>query len=464
MNGIPSLRDYQTEAIEQLRDGFRSGHRAEILVLPTGAGKTTVASAFIHSAVEKGSRVLFLAHRKELVEQAKDRLHSFGIRPGVIMAGWKQRQNMSVNVASIQTLLRRELPPAQVVVVDECHHSISKSFKTLLDQYAAQGAAIIGLTATPYRLDGKGLGDIYSNIVAPISLADLTERGFLVPARYVGSKMDMSGVDLTGGDYNVHQMHDRFDKKELYAGVVEHYNQFASGTKTIVFNVDVKHSETMRDTFISAGIPAAHVDGETSPLERSKILAAFKEGKFQVLCNVNILTEGFDLPAIETVILNRATKSKSLYLQMVGRGLRPAPGKTHCTVIDQGGNVWEHGPVDLEEEYTLETVKKKKLQQAAPVKCCPSCFFIQHVGARECKECGHTFTLHITERELPQAVFEELNDFLPKQAKVKIPLPDHLRKSWTDMTEEELKEVAEIRGYKPGWVYMQLKRKGEVAA
>lgn len=458
---IPPLRDYQNNAIEQLRDGFRQGHRAQLLVLPTGAGKTTVASKLIHGAVEQTNRVLFMAHRKELVEQAKERLHQFGIKPGVIMSGWKQRANMAVNVASVQTLLRRELPDAKIIVVDEAHHSISASFKKLLEQYPS--SAIIGLTATPYRLDGKGLGDIYTNIIAPISLAELTERGFLVPARYVGSKMDMSGVKTTGGDYDVHQMHSMFDKKEIYAGVVEHYKQFAPNTKAIVFNVDVKHSEKMRDTFLESGIAAAHVDGETPPLERSRILAAFKEGRFQVLCNVNILTEGFDLPAIETVVLNRATKSKSLYLQMVGRGLRPAPGKSHCTVIDQGGNVWDHGPVDMEEEYTLESVKKKKMQQAAPVKACPQCWFIQHVGARDCRECGHTFTVHITERELPKAEFTDITDFIPKQAKVKIPLPDHLRKSWSDMTEEELKEVAEIRGYKPGWVWMQLKRQKEAA-
>lgn len=469
---IPPLRDYQVLAKELLYAGHYDGHQEQVLVVSTGGGKTTIAASIIHGAYEKGTFVIFLAHRKELVDQAKNRMHQFGLRPGVIMAGWRYRPNLGLYVASQQTLSRRELPELpegkrMLIVVDECHHSVSAGFKKILNHYKdtyGKRVSIIGLTATPYRLDGKGLGDIYSNIVAPISLSELTERGFLVPARYVGFKMDMSNVATRGGDYDVHQMHAMFDKKEIYAGVVEHYNQFAPGTKAIVFNVDVKHSEKMRDAFIAAGISAAHVDGETPGLERSRILEAFKEGKFQVLCNVNILTEGFDLPAIETVILNRATKSKSLYLQMVGRGLRPAPGKSYCTVIDQGGNVWEHGPVDMEEEYTLETIKKKKLQQAAPVKSCPSCFFIQHVGARECKECGHVFTLHITERELPKEVFEELNDFLPKQAKVKPSLPDHLRKAWTDMTEDELKEVAAIRGYKPGWVWMQLNRKREAAA
>ncbi|GAB2528228.1 DEAD/DEAH box helicase [Rufibacter soli] len=464
MSNLPQLRDYQLNALALLNQGILDGHRAQLLVLPTGAGKTTVAGQMIHNTTAKGNHVLFMAHRKELVDQAKNRLHSFGIHPGVIMAGWKHRKDRAVNVASVQTLIKRELPHATVIVVDECHHSTSGSFKKILDQYP--NAFIVGLTATPYRLDGKGLGSVgYTNIVAPISLGELTEQGHLVPARYIGVPKDMSDVATKGGDYDVHQMHMKFDKAELYDEVVEKYNSFAPGTKAIVFNVDVKHSESMRDRFLSAGISCAHVDGETSPVERNKILAAFRDGKYQVLCNVNILTEGFDLPAIETVILNRSTKSKSLYLQMVGRGLRPAPGKRHCTVLDHGGNVWNHGPVDAPDEYTLEDVPKKKAQQAAPVKECPQCFFIQHVGARHCKECDHQFTLHITERELPKAEFMELDDFLPKGAKIKIPLPDHLRKSYMDMTKEELQEVAEIRGYKKGFVWLwQQKQKEKVAA
>ena len=249
----------------------------------------------------------------------------------------------------------------------------------------------------------------------------------------------------------------------MYDGVLEHNSRYAAGTKAIVINVDVKHSETMRDRFLSQGITCAHVDGETPALERARILEAFKAGEYQVLCNVNILTEGYDLPDIETVILNRATKSKSLYLQMVGRGLRPAPGKARCTVIDQGGNVWEHGPVEQPEEYSLEpTKKKKKGAGAAPVKACPTCFFLQHLSAPTCKECGHTFTVHISERQLKKTAFGELNSILA--ATVKASLPAHLRKSYMDMTKDELKEVAQIRGYKPGWVHVQLKRQQEKAA
>jgi DNA repair protein RadD len=465
MSSIPPLRDYQLEAIEQLRAGIRQKHRAQLLVLPTGAGKTTVASKLIHSAIEQGSNVLFMAHRKELVEQAKDRLHQFGVKPGIIMSGWKHRKHQPVNVASVQTLLRRDLPTAKIIIVDEAHHSISAGFKQLLEQYPE--SIIIGLTATPYRLDGKGLGDIYSKIVAPISLADLTDRGYLVPARYFGSKQDMSDVASKGGDYDPSQMYNKFDKREIYDGVVEHYNKFAAGTKAIVFNVNVEHSVKMTDKFIAAGIPAAHVDGETSPLERNRILQAFRDNKFKVLCNVNILTEGFDLPTIETVILNRATKSKSLYLQMIGRGLRPAPGKSHCTVIDQGGNVWQHGPVDMPEEYTLEAVppSKRKGAQATPVKECPQCYLLQHLSRPTCEECGYVFRINIAERELKKVEFEEITSLTKiLAATVKPSKPPHLRKSYSDMSLEELKEVAQLNGWKPGWAYVQYKRQNKEVA
>lgn len=464
MNSVPQLRDYQLNALALLNKGIMEGHRAQLLVLPTGAGKTTVAGQMIHTTTGKGNHVLFMAHRKELVEQAKNRLHQFGIHPGVIMSGWKHRRDREVNVASVQTLIKRELPHAKVIVVDEAHHSTSPGFKKILEQYP--NAFIVGLTATPYRLDGKGLGSVgYTNIVAPIYLADLTEQGHLVPARYIGVPKDMSDVATKGGDYDVHQMHMKFDKSELYDEVVEKYQQYTPGTKAIVFNVDVLHSMSMRDRFLAAGIACAHLDGETPALERNRTLAAFAAGQFQVLCNVNILTEGYDLPTIETVILNRATKSKSLYQQMIGRGLRPAPGKDRCTVLDHGGNVWSHGPVDMEQEYTLDdVVKKKGPLQVAPVKDCPSCFFIQHIGARNCKECGHQFTMHVTERELPKGDFMELDDFLPKGVKLKEPLPAHLWKSYLEMNKSELEEVARIRGHKPGFVWVWLnKQKGAAA-
>lgn len=472
---LPQLRDYQEEVVQGVRDAILAGHRKILVAVPTGGGKTTIAGHMIHGSLGNGRRSLFLAHRKELVEQCYDRLtceqRGFGLKydTGLIMAGCPPRRRKPVQVASLQTLIRRELPQSHLVFVDEAHHSLSASFLQLLEQYQAAGAIIIGLTATPYRLDGRGLGDVYDVIVAPVSVGDLIGRGYLTPVRYYGTRKDLEpvteDVKVRAGEFDAAQLYAKFDKRELYDGVVQNYLRFAEASKAIVFNVNVEHSLKVVAAFRAAGIGAEHVDGETPRGERERILHDFRNGAFEVLCNVNILTEGFDLPAIETVILNRATKSKSLYLQMVGRGLRPSPGKSHCVVIDQGGNVRQFGPVEAPQEYVLEYTAPKGSkgsgagQGAPPMKECPACEQLLLVQVRECGGCGHQF--EASHQQLKQEDFLELTDFLPATVKAKPVTPAHLRKRFTDMTEAELREFQELKGYKPGWVYAQLQRRTE---
>ena len=441
-----------------LYKGKRQGHRAQVLVLPTGAGKTTVAAVLIYWALSKGYSVLFLTHQKELVDQAHSRLSELGVEAGVIMAGHKYVEGLMAYVATVQTLERRKLPPAQLVFVDEAHHSNSAQFQRLLRQYPH--ADVIGLTATPYRLDGKGLGSVgFTNLVAPTSLRELEEQGHLVPARYISHRVDLSGVRVVRGEYDLEQLRERFDRREFYQGAVGNYQKYAPGTLAVVYNVDVRHSQAMRDHFLEAGIPAAHLDASMPRRERERVLADFAAGKFRVLCNVGILTEGFNLPPIETVIINRATKSKSLYLQMVGRGLRLFPGKTVCTVIDQGGNVYAFGLADEEEEYTLEDRprgKKKADTAPSPVRECPSCSFLQPRLATHCRNCGQAMSPPGAAKDLPKAEFEDVTGLLRrkgKKQKKKDLLPERLRKvPFLAMSLPELWEVAETLGYKSGWV------------
>ncbi len=417
---------------------------------------TTVAADIIRSASEKG-RVLFLAHRQELVDQAKNRLHQFGIRPGIVMAGYTM-VNRTVMVASVATLVRRLSTFApdhfSLIIVDECHHSVAGSFQKILNHFA--GAAVVGLTATPYRLDGKGLGDIYQELVAPIRIPDLIERGYLVPTRvFAPRSVDVTGVKVTAGEYNSGQLFDKFNKREVYAQVVENYLRFARATKAIVFCVNVEHSRNTVEAFNQAGISARHVDGESSAIERAQAIDDFRTGKVMVLSNVNLFTEGFDLPAIETVILNRATKSKSLYLQMVGRGLRPVPGKTACIVIDQGANIYAHGPVEADEVPTLETTKKKTTG-VAPVKECPSCYRLLATSIRTCPECGHEFPPPAAESKVVEFEEVRVGGLIAGTRKAQ-PMPDHLkgRPLWS-LSEDELREVARFRNYKSGWVDHQM--------
>ena len=431
MSNFPKLRDYQLATVAGVREQMAAGHKRILVVIPTGGGKTTIGGFMVQGTVARGGRVLWLAHRKELVEQAHERISDgrtgFGLKAGVMMAGHPPRRAHAVQVASIATLIRRDIPAARVVVVDEAHHSVSAGFLKVLDQYP--DAVVIGLTATPYRLDGRGLGDVYTALVAPVSIADLQAEGYLTPVRYFGTRKDLEPkldqVKSIGGDYDPAALFKQFDTRTLYDGVVANYRRFANASRAIVFNVNVEHSLKVCQAFRDAGIAACHVDGETPRHERETVLTAFRRGEFEVLCNVNILTEGFDLPAIETVILNRATKSKSLYLQMVGRGLRPAPGKTACTVIDQGGNVRHFGPVEHPEEHALELSAAKKnangATNAPPMKSCPQCERLDLLFVKVCSECGHVY--NAGRDELPVEEFIELTSFLPKGVEVKLGKP-----------------------------------------
>lgn len=379
-----TLRDYQHRAIDMLRPVAR---QRPILVLPVGAGKTTVAAEIIRRAVLAGKRVLFIAHRRELIQQAAERFRRFGIPPGIIMAGARPSDAM-VQVASIQTLARREAPPADVVIVDEAHHCRAGSYLSVLKQYP--DALIIGLTATPFRLDGRGLGFIFGAIVAPVTvrqLIDHTDRPILEPIVYAPATIpNLAGVHVRGGDFNTEELAERVNTKQLTGSIVEHWTTLARGKRTIVFAVNVEHSEAIVERFREHQVAAEHVDGGTPGKQRDAIFARLASGKTLVVSNVGIATEGWDLPALEVVVLARPTKSLCLHIQMIGRGMRAAEGKS-CLVLDHAGNHHRLGMVTDEIEYSLDDKPKKTAATAPPVKQCKECYAI-FSGGRACPQCG----------------------------------------------------------------------------
>lgn len=411
--------------------------------MPTGSGKTTLASQIIKQARDKNSKVIFLAHRQELIYQAHERLASFGVDAGIIMAG-HQQSDKQIQVASVQTLVRRVHPPADIIFVDEVHHCVSSSYRRILNNY--KSSLIFGLTATPFRMDRKPLGEIFEKIIVPVTIQDLIDQKFLVQPKYYGAKQDFSDVHITKGDYDTAELFEKMDKQYLYDGVVDKFKQFGHG-KTLVFCVNIEHSIKTKDAFVAAGYTAAHLDCDTNTSDRKKILADFASGKYQILTNCAILTEGYNLPGINTIILNRATKSKGLYKQIVGRGLRASDGKTNCIIIDHGNNVYEHGGVELDEEYTLWPPKKKKKSNTSSVemaKECPECKALLHTRVTVCQYCGHEFPEK--ELELREAEFEEIKI-------KKVVIPKHLKKPWRQMSDEELEEYRLLKGYKSGWKY-----------
>ena len=446
------LRPYQHEAIDLLKQKIQQGKKRIVVVSPTGSGKTTLASEIIKRCVEKGKKALFIAHRQELVYQAHARFAEFGINAGIIMPPHTLANGHDVHVASIQTLIRREHPPADVIFIDESHHSTANSYHSIIKNYP--DAILIGLTATPYRMDGKGLGNIYGDIIVSSTIEKLIKDKYLVQPRYFGAKKDFSDIHIQAGDYNTKELFQKMDEKVLYDGVVEKFKQFGSG-KTLIFCVNIEHSTKTTRAFIDAGYKAMHFDCDTKNADRKIILDKFRRGDIDILSNVAICTEGFDLPAINTVILNRATKSKCLFVQMVGRALRPSEGKEHAIIIDHGNNVYEHGAVEWEEEYSLEGIKKKKKKSAGNmlerVKECPQCKELLHIRCKSCPGCGYIFPV---EEKLIQADFEELK-------LKKIIIPTHLRKPWSKMSDEELEEYRVLKGYKKGWLWYQRKLRNE---
>jgi len=452
-------REYQSLAHKMVFESWDNGYKKPLLVMPTGSGKTTTAAMIIEKFIKDGKKVLFIAHRRELVEQAYSRFAIHGMDSGLILPGYHPNGHKLI-IASVQTLIRREVPDVDLIVVDESHHSLSKSFLRILDEHVAKGERILGLTATPYRLDGKPLGFIFDDLVMPTTIKDLIDGGYLVQPRYFGAQReDLEGVKKVAGEYDSKEMFARYNKKTLYDNIIDQYVNFGGG-KALVFCINVEHSMATRDAFADAGFKVAHVDGDTGIVERMATLRAFRQGSVEILCNCNLFTEGFDLPAIDTVIINRTTASLCLYTQMVGRGLRPSPGKEHGIIIDMGNNIYKHGFVEDERDFDLHAIKKKKNEGIYPIKTCPKCFSNVPAGCTVCPICKHVFP--IKEMELIAAPFEEIK---ASPAGRKEKLPQHLRKKWSEMIREELEEVAKIRGYKKGWVFMQLKhRKGMVYA
>ena len=403
---MTELRPYQHDVVAELERNRESGKRRIIVVAPTASGKTVIAAAIIKQAISAYNRILFIAHRDELLTQARDKLARFGIAPGIIKAGRDKdaRPQAMVQVAGIQTLHARavraksmELPPADIVFVDEAHHIRARTYQTIVEQYP--DAIILGLTATPCRGDGRGLGNVFEAMVECPQIGQLIELGFLVkPKIYAPPSPNLRGVAVTAGDFVIHQLSDRMNTDALVGDIVEHWLKHAQRRRTVIFAVDVAHSVHITDEFIKAGVKAEHIDGNTPALDRQAILGRLASGETEIVCNCMILTEGFDLPDIGCIVLARPTKSLGLFRQMIGRGLRPAPDKTDVIILDHSGGVHRHGRPDDHIEWTLETDKRaankvhESRKAATPTNAdpfceCPSCGMIRMRGMG-CDACG----------------------------------------------------------------------------
>lgn len=452
----PVLRDYQTRAIQQLGVEFvANGRRAPILVQPTGAGKTVVAAELIRRCQEKGRTALFLAPRRELVQQTSEKLHDVGVEHGIIQAGNEDRldTSLAVQVASVDTLLSRvlrrkslSLEPPELVFVDECHLAISKTRKELFDLWP--DACRIGLTATPTRKDGRALSTFYDALVEPVTTRQLTEQGYLAPARYFSvAEPDLAGVKTTAGDWNSRQLDEKVNRPKLIGDVVTHWLEHARTRRTVVFATSIAHSLALAEEFVRVGVAAEHVDANTQEDARAATFDRFRSGQTEVLTNCFLASYGFDLPALSCVVLARPTKSLMLYLQMLGRALRTAPGKEDALILDHSGAVRLHGFATDERLWTLDGRDAlAESEHAAPadedeerkITVCPECGAMFR-RTNICPECG--FEL----RRKPAQVAVAPGQLVPvgDPGTVTGPRPAQFY--------AELMGVARERGWKPGW-------------
>lgn len=465
------LRDYQTELIQKVMSSWARGHRRVMLQLPTGGGKTVVFSMIAHEFLNRDMGVLVLAHRQELITQATEKLESVsGLPVGIIKSGFPINPERKVQVASIQTLSRRKrLPEAGLIICDEGHHSCSQSYMKIFAAYP--NAYILGVTATPARTDGQGFKLLYDDLICGPSVTWLIQQGYLSKYRLfaAAARVETKGVKITAGDFNQRELAEAINTSLVMGDLIDTWRKYAEGKRTVVFTVDVKHSKAIAAAYTEAGIPAEHLDGETPALLRNAILERFRRGETLILSNCAIVSEGFDVPAIEAVQCVRPTQSLVLWLQQIGRALRPSEGKEFARIIDHTENWKYHGLPDDDREWSLNPISLNTLR------------FNQ-----QCSECNHIFKPLPHELKPHRHIRDTANFQLKPIYRATCPNCQTLmefeigtggqgstrtlsKDEQTQVEEvsleaspehraivDQLLEIREKKGYKAGWVYYKL--------
>jgi DNA repair protein RadD len=462
------LRLYQQDALKKLRQSYRTGHVAPLLVLPTGSGKTELFVFATVGALGKSSLILIVVHRRELLRQAVNRLVRAGVTCGIIAANFKPDPDQAVQVCSIQTIARRlhQLPKFDLIVLDECHHAVAGQWKALV---ASQPQAkLLGVTATAARLDGKGLGvddgGIFDDIIVGAEVAALIADGYLAPALcYLPAHhIDLRGVRVRRGDYDVNDLEQAVAQAGLTGNAIEQYRKCADHQPAICFCVSIRHAQDVAEAFRDEGYRAEAVSGKTPKVERDRIINGLGNASVEIVCSCSLIDEGLDVPAVGCVILLRPTKSIVLHRQQIGRGMRPAEGKTALIVLDHASNCLSHGLPESRVEWTLKGVRKRKKAPATDWQC-PQCECLNPAGSRVCAGCGLVREIETPDRAdvgrdsgdmalLDQQTLEALRNIRQSEF-CSVP-----------RTEAELTIYARAHGYHRGWVSHRLRSQPEIPA
>lgn len=448
MSQAITLRDYQQDAIDKLRQALAEGYKRPVMQAPTGAGKTVIAAALVNMAREKGKRVIFCVPAISLINQTVERFRANGIFDlGVIQADHEMTDlSQPVQVCSIQTLARREIPKVDLVIVDECH-VMFKLYDKWMNWPEWKDVPFIGLTATPWA-KGMGAEGRWDHLIVATTTSKLIGENTLSDFKvYAPAHPDLSGVKTMAGDYELKGLGEAMDKGSLVADIVSTWLARGQNRPTICFAVNRVHAKHIETRFREAGVSAEYMDAFTDLDTRESIIGRFASGETKVICNVGVLTTGFDAD-VRCIILARPTKSEILYVQMIGRGLRRAEGKDHCLILDHSDTTLRLGFVtDIHcEELDSGTAKRAAKAKSVPLpKECNRCHFLKPPKTIKCPACGHqpkpTDTVSVEDGELHELMRNKQFQFKE--------VPAHEMQRWFS----ELIRHAELRGYKNGWAF-----------
>jgi DNA repair protein RadD len=466
-------REYQIQmARDAWRELFVRDQGAVLLRADTGTGKTVTGTILCQQVLKhKPMPILFLAHRREIIQQSVKKLREGGLPSGVIMAGELYQPTQPVQVASLQTLDswvsrgKVELPPAGLVWIDEAHRAMGKTYQDIIAAYQDRGTKILGTTATPIRTDGVGLGQSFDVMIQTHPMSWMIEHGYLVPCKYkVGIVPSLKGVKLTAGDYNQAQLEAVMNQKLLIGDIVKNWLAHARGRPTMIFASGVSHSINIVNQFKEAGIRAAHIDGDTLTDVRDLVAEQLRTGEVEIVSNAQVYIEGTDIPWISCIVFAQPTKSLGRYMQQGGRGTRPwePTGKRDCLYLDHAAVVHNHGRLEIDRPWELtqgkemvEAMKQVRDDQRVMMPCA-KCGTL-HTGLL-CPDCGDKYELKGKAKNFIEADLVDLKQADMENLEMAKPnaKPTEIEKH---RFFGELLQYAKDRGFSPGWAFYKFQDK-----
>jgi superfamily II DNA or RNA helicase len=444
------LRPYQLNDVLRIREAFgRRQKKRPLYVLPTGAGKTVMFAHITAGAAAKGHRVLILCHRIELLDQISGALTDTGTEHGFIAGGYAKELRQTM-IASVQTLVRRldTIPQPGLIVVDEAHHARAATYEAILDAYP--NAKVLAVTATPIRQSGEGLGKLFDDMILGPSMRELMDQGYLAKYRlFAPPTVKTDALHTRAAEFITSETEALMNKPAITGRALDHYRKHADNLPALIFCTSVKHATDVAVQFRDAGYSAVTLNGAMDREIRRGIVADFRRGAIKIITSCEVLSEGFDVPGAHCGIFLRPTQSVGLYLQQIGRILRPCEGKSHAILLDHVNNAMLHGLPDTPRQWSLDGEDRKKKPKAPSVRVCPSCWRALPSATRECPApCGHVFAVESrTIRELDGELAElTVEEYQRRQERKSDGWDRH-----NAQTLESLRAFAKRKNYKPGW-------------